>query len=221
MTDNINKLSQEKIKKRSIQFFNATFSDCIDSKSYGKYCELVYGKNLCQFCRMDMKQLEKLLEILKLNNTNKVLDIGCGNGVITEYIANETGASIVGVDFADKTIKRANDRIKNSKTKIRFINGDIDFLDIPCNSFDTIICIDSVGKGKNISNTIKKLKTLISKNGQIAFFYSDEILPQEPKNFLEPDKTELATALTKENFNYQYLKFSKEQDLLWKRSKKA
>ena len=219
--NNNSKLSQEEIKKRSIQFFNATFSDCIDSKSYGRYCESVYGKNLCQFCRMDMKQLEKLLKTLSLNNASKVLDIGCGNGVITEYIANETGASVTGVDFADKAIARATERIKNNKTKIRFINADIDFLDIPGNSFDTIICIDSVGKGENISNTIKKIKTLISKNGQLAFFYSNEVLPQKPKEFLRPDKTDLAIALTKENLKYQCWDFSKEESLLWKRGKKA
>ncbi|MCK5358549.1 MAG: class I SAM-dependent methyltransferase, partial [Elusimicrobiales bacterium] len=138
-----------------------------------------------------------------------------------EYIANETGACVTGVDFADKAIKSANDRIKNNSAKIRFINEDINLLDIPGNSFDTIICIDAIGKQKNIRDIIKKLKTIVSKNGQMAFFYSDEILPQEPKNFLEPDKTELATALIKENLKYGYLNFSKEEGLLWKRSKKA
>jgi 2-polyprenyl-3-methyl-5-hydroxy-6-metoxy-1,4-benzoquinol methylase len=77
------------------------------SKAYGEFCKKVYGRNLCQFNMFDEEQLQKLLTELNLNNTHIVLDLGCGNGLISEYISDLTGAKVIGIDYAGGAIKEA------------------------------------------------------------------------------------------------------------------
>lgn len=71
-----------------------------DSKAHAAFCERVYGSNLCQHGMMDMEQLEKLIEMLDLSETSQVLELGCGNGFVTEYISDATGAHITGIDIS-------------------------------------------------------------------------------------------------------------------------
>ena len=61
------------------------------SKAHAKFCELVYGKNLCQHGMADMMQIGEMIKLMDLNSKDKILDLGCGNGLITEYLGNYLG----------------------------------------------------------------------------------------------------------------------------------
>ena len=65
------------------------------SKAYSMFCERVFGKDLSQFNVLDMEQLNTLIETLDLKPEETALDLGCGNGRITEYISDATGAKII------------------------------------------------------------------------------------------------------------------------------
>ena len=104
---------------------------------------VVYGKNLCQHGMADMMQIGEMIKLMDLNSKDKILDLGCGNGLITEYLGNYLGAKITGVDISEATIARANIRVKNNPN-VRFEVGDISNLNYPPASFTKIIAIDSI-----------------------------------------------------------------------------
>src|SRR3989338_11176865 len=54
----------------------------------------------------------------------KILDLGCGTGAATWYMARE-GFSVVGIDGSKTAIKIARRRFKAEKLKADFKNGDI------------------------------------------------------------------------------------------------
>ena len=85
--------------------FNKAILKSLNSNTYKKSCEEVNGIDLCQLNMVDKEQLDKLLEVLNLKEEDRVLDLGCGAGVIGEYVASQTGANITGVDFSPKVIK--------------------------------------------------------------------------------------------------------------------
>lgn len=55
----------------------------------------------------------------------KVLDIGCGGGLLSEPLAR-LGANVTGVDAAENNIKAASIHAKKENININYINGDID-----------------------------------------------------------------------------------------------
>jgi ubiquinone/menaquinone biosynthesis C-methylase UbiE len=50
---------------------------------------------------------EKLLEFFKIDHNKKVIDIGCGPGETTIYIAKKYGCHVTGVDIMPEMIKQA------------------------------------------------------------------------------------------------------------------
>jgi 2-polyprenyl-3-methyl-5-hydroxy-6-metoxy-1,4-benzoquinol methylase len=62
----------------------------------------VYGRDLSQFNALDEIQLQFLLSNLKQLNPASVLDLGCGLGRITEFVAQNLDAEVTGLDFADQ-----------------------------------------------------------------------------------------------------------------------
>ncbi len=66
--------------------------------------------NLCQFNMTPMNQLNDLIKKMNLKRDSHILDLGCGIGIISEYISDKTESKVTGVDFAAPAIQRGNDR---------------------------------------------------------------------------------------------------------------
>lgn len=84
-------------------------------------------------------EVENISKLLK-NHNNYVLDIGCANGYSTiKQLEKSCINKIVGVDFSEKMIEKARQRIEIENIEnIDFIHGDI--LDLPFenNTFDAV-----------------------------------------------------------------------------------
>jgi len=200
--------------------FSRTLIDCEASKTYGLFCERVYGKNLTQFNMMDMEQLNKLLETLELDQNNKVLELGCGIGTVTEYISDTTKAQITGLDFAEGAINRALQRTKNKRKRLKYVVGNMNTIDFPDNSFDTIIAIDTLYFVENLTKTINMMKKILKPHGQMGIFYSHMVNSEENKKDLVPDKSPLAKALRKNSLKYTTEEFTNNEKNIWTNEKK-
>jgi ubiquinone/menaquinone biosynthesis C-methylase UbiE len=90
-------------------------------------------------------RLRLLLDQLMIGKTTRVLDVGCGRGDITLFLAKKAKEA-VGIDYSKDAIVLANQAKKGfpqaiqEKTKFSVMN--IKTLDFPDNYFDLIICID-------------------------------------------------------------------------------
>ncbi|MGM0771680.1 MAG: SAM-dependent methyltransferase [Halobacteriota archaeon] len=54
--------------------------------------------------------MKELTELRRINKDSKVLMDGCGAGFSACFVAQTSGCSVVGVDIAEESIKKANDR---------------------------------------------------------------------------------------------------------------
>ncbi|MDD5528245.1 MAG: class I SAM-dependent methyltransferase [Patescibacteria group bacterium] len=71
--------------------------------------------------------------------TDKVLDIGCGNGAVADDIAGKA-TRVIGIDIADKNIRMAKEKFK--RANLEFVLGDcltFDFSSLGIAKFDKII----------------------------------------------------------------------------------
>lgn len=56
------------------------------------------------------KQLDEKLKELNLNNDVRILDLGCGTGLVGEQLYNMGYKNIDGIDFSDELLKVAESK---------------------------------------------------------------------------------------------------------------
>jgi SAM-dependent methyltransferase len=174
------------------------------SPTSATFCERVYGRNLCQHGFMDMIQLARLLDVLALRPAERVLDLGCGNGLIAEYISDSTGATIHGLDYIPEAIHQAKERTAAKRRRLTFDVGDIGQLSYPDASFDAVVAVDTLYFG-DLQHDITEIARLLRPGGRLGAYYSHTLrfAPGYGPDSLQPDETPLARALRKAGLEFR------------------
>lgn len=181
-------------------FYNAFYGTAEHSPAHHAFCERVFGIDLCQHGFADIRQLELLRQVTAIGPAHRVLDLGCGSGLISEYLSDCTGSHITGLDYIPKAIRLAKERTAMKAHRMAFMVGDINRLDLPVAAFDCILSIDTMYFSEDYSATLCALKHSLRPGGQMAFFFSHGREPWVPKEQFRmetilPEKTPLAEAL--------------------------
>jgi len=176
------------------------------SQAFSECCRLVFGKDLGQHDFSDINQIHRMLEIVKLDETSHVLDIGCGNGKMAEYISDLTQAWVTGVDYIAEAIDQALKRTEGKRERLDFKVGNIGTLDFKDASFDVLLSIDSI-YFDDPKTILASWKRLLKPTGEMVMFYlsldgSDLSIPLK-ENGLPYD----AYDISKQNWEHQQLKY--------------
>lgn len=209
------------VKQLSSEEFGRWMTACEHSPAYLKFCQKVYGVSRCHFNMLTEKQLGKLIEILGLGENDRVLDLGCGVGTITEHIADLTGADVVGVDFSEEAIQAARARTLRKHQPPTFEVMDMDDLHLSDGSFDAVVVIDSLYFVHDLQSVIGATKRCLRDRGRMAILYSTHISPEEPKGNLAPGGTPLAKALQSCELSFRTWDFTEDYREVWERGLQA
>jgi ubiquinone/menaquinone biosynthesis C-methylase UbiE len=189
------------------EFYIAFYTAVEHSQAHHIFCERVFGKDLAQHGFTNLEQLELLMQVTQLGPAQRALDLGCGNGLIAEYLSDRTGAHITGLDYIPQAIDQAQQRTAAKSDRLTFFVGDINQLDLPKSVFDVVISIDTMYFSKDYAVTLRELKAALRPAGQMVIFYSYGREPWVPieqfaKETLPPDMTPLAEALRENDLNF-------------------
>jgi 2-polyprenyl-3-methyl-5-hydroxy-6-metoxy-1,4-benzoquinol methylase len=194
------------MKMFSKDWYNEYFKRAISSAAHSEFCERVYGKDLCQHGLMDMDELEFLTTLIEPGS--KVLEIGCSNGFITEYIHDHTRSEIMGVDFSEVAIEQAQERTKNKSSSLSFKCINFKNETLPGDHFDIILLFDSIYFLGEVKVSLLKLNQKLREHGRMIlsiFQYREEA---DPQKILLPERTFLAEALNELRFTYTWTDFT-------------
>ena len=113
---------------------------------------------------------EKLIFHFKLNTNSskplkklKILDIGCGGGLLCEPL-NRLGAIVTGIDPSSDNIEVAKLHSKKMNLNIKYMQYSPENLNFK-NKFDVILNMEVVEHVSNINLFIKNCSKLVKKNG--------------------------------------------------------
>jgi ubiquinone biosynthesis O-methyltransferase len=110
----------------------------------------------------NMVQLVKN-ELRNIQNKN-ILDVGCGDGVLSYFFARE-GADVSGLDYSAIAIAFAKERTK--KYSIDFRQGSAYELPFEDNSFDIVISSDVIEHLEDVSLYLSEIKRVAKDNAYI------------------------------------------------------
>lgn len=182
-----------------------------ESKAHACYCEELYGLNLCQDGFSDMNQINKLIETANITSDYRILDLGCGSGMISEYISDKTGAEVYGIDYIPDAIEQAICRTEIKEGRLKYELGNLDSINFSEEYFDLIISIDTLYMPNDLDSTIKQLKKILKPTGAIGVYYSQFIWGDNTcRELLKAEYTDLGKSLIRNGLKFEVHDFSKE-----------
>jgi cyclopropane fatty-acyl-phospholipid synthase-like methyltransferase len=205
-------------------FYTAFYPAVENSPAHHAFCERVFGVDLCQHGFADRKQLALLLRVTRLRAGMRVLDLGCGNGMIAEFLSDRTGAHFTGLDCIEEAVRQARRRTAAKADRLEFLVGDINRLALPRGAFDLVLSVDSIYFSEDYAATVRELKAALRPGGRMAVFFSYGREPWVPREKftaenLAPDKTPLAAALQANGLTFRTWDLTRRDYLLALRRK--
>jgi len=157
--------------------------------------------------RVDLQYLARYnlaLKILRPNLKNsRVLDAGCGDGVLSYMLARE-GAEVYGIDVSEKALEVAKTRCRNA----RFYRASIYSLPFPDKFFDHIACLEVIEHLTDPDRALTELRRVWKGSGKIIVttpIYRGNPSSDHIREYTEPEFAELI----RRNFPEERLKIIK------------
>jgi 2-polyprenyl-6-hydroxyphenyl methylase/3-demethylubiquinone-9 3-methyltransferase len=109
----------------------------------------------------------------------KILDIGCGGGILAEALAAK-GAIVTGIDMAEVSLKVAQMHLHESKL-------DIDYIKVPAEEyakehageFDVVTCLEMLEHVPDPASIVNAAASLLKPDGELFF----STINRNPKSF--------------------------------------
>ncbi len=107
------------------------------------------------------------LILREVEPNKKILDVGCTNGILGEYLIKNKNCEVFGIDLEETALKIAKDKgYKN--TKKLDLDDSKELLDLEeWGKFDYIICADVLEHTKNINKVFLFLFDMLNQNGKM------------------------------------------------------
>jgi demethylmenaquinone methyltransferase/2-methoxy-6-polyprenyl-1,4-benzoquinol methylase len=106
------------------------------------------------------------LELLNVARNSKVLDVGCGTGLLFSHVATET-QTVVGVDISGKLLLQAKKRARNFPN-VHLVQADADYLPFKDNYFSVIFAFTVLQNLPDPLETLKEVKRIAERDAPIV-----------------------------------------------------
>ncbi len=109
-----------------------------------------------------------------------VLDVGCGGGILSEALAG-AGATVTGIDLADKSLKVAELHLLESGKKVEYRKVAVEVLaDERPAHYDVVTCMEMLEHVPDPAAVVTACAKLVKPNGHVFF----STLNRNPKSYL-------------------------------------
>ncbi len=118
----------------------------------------------------EVSQLEKVTEFFKQALKGKVLDAGCGSGIVTLFLGKYKEISkIVGLDISKTAVGIANKKALEMKLKkVSFVQGSVTDFPLADKTFDTIISFEVIEHIIDVKKMLLECNRVLRTRGFLA-----------------------------------------------------
>ena len=96
----------------------------------------------------------------------KILDVGCGTGVIALLLA-EMGHEVTGVDISERMLERAREKAKSIEIPVKFEFGDAEDLPFDDGNFDVVVNRHLLWTMLNPEKAVSEWKRVLKPEGRV------------------------------------------------------
>lgn len=138
------------------------------TEKYDSWFETATGQYVKQY------EAAILLDLLKPQSGDLILDAGCGTGVFTEEIINQ-GAKVVGMDLSAPMVAKGS--LQMGKMDFNGICGDMCALPFSDNRFDRVFSMTAIEFIPDAVQAISELTRVVKKGGSIVVTTLNSLSP--------------------------------------------
>ena len=194
-------------------YYQKFYAAASESDAHSQLCEIVFGKDLCQEGMVNMNALDDLINRLGINSSHHVLDLGCGVGVIAEYLSDQTGCQVTGLDYSESAISIAQQRTSSKADRLHFIYGDMNQLDLPRQHYDAMISLDTLYWVDDLTKVLDKAGEAIKPGGQMGIFMVNDGDTEDDR---KAENSETGKALSTLSFNWEAFNYTQQNAEFWR-----
>lgn len=139
--------------------------------------------NLKKKSERNIKKLESALDHVDKQRIKAVLEIGCGIGFVSYYMAKTYNMTVYGIDYDDEQIQRAN-KLQPKIDHFYFLVEDAAKLSFEDSSFDLVLSQNVFHHIPNWGNAVQEVARVLRPDGY--FIWLDLTFPRIVKNIFHP-----------------------------------
>jgi ubiquinone/menaquinone biosynthesis C-methylase UbiE len=111
----------------------------------------------------------RLIELADPKQGERVLDVGCGTGVVARQVAERLGSSctVTGVDLSPNMLAVARAVANQNRLKIDWCQGNAEQLPFSETSFDLVLCQFALMFIPNKAAALAEMHRVVSKSGRV------------------------------------------------------
>jgi ubiquinone/menaquinone biosynthesis C-methylase UbiE len=156
-------------------------------------------------------EIRNIFKMIRLRPGDRVLDVGCGNGVLFRAIEESVGVngSITALDAAPAMLEKAKE-LHAEYSNIKYVAGTIEDMDIAHVPYDAVLCFAVFPHIEDKVRALNILRGSIKPDGRLYLFHLSDTkslnrfhknLDSPVKGDVLPEKDELVDMLQRSGFS--------------------
>ncbi len=117
------------------------------------------------------KRIRLILKLLNAQDSDTILDLGCGSGQILKRIGR---GKITAIDLSDTAVHAAKELAKHEPHIVNVVKGNAENTGFKNNTFDKVICADVIEHVQHPENLIKEAYRITKPGGTVIFAVPNE-----------------------------------------------
>lgn len=111
-------------------------------------------------------KIEAALKHVNNDTCKSVLDVGCGTGILFDYVADEA-RTLVGLDLSKKILLHAKQR-SEKRSNVHLVQADADNMPLKSQSFTHVFALTLIQNAPDPKQTLKEIKRVAEEEATIV-----------------------------------------------------
>jgi len=139
----------------------------------GKFLEILQHTTDEEYRRYLKQRYRVLDSLIELNENDRILDVGCGDGAVIKLLLDKKvkNIQIFAIDNSMEVLEKAKNNFSNYRSIIKFIKADICSLPFPNDHFNETICFHVIEhlKPNKLIEALKELNRVTQQELFLGF----------------------------------------------------
>jgi tocopherol O-methyltransferase len=138
--------------------------------------------------KAQLQLIEYLAQLAKIKASSDILDIGCGFGASSLYLAKHYDASVTGITISSVQVEMAKQAAAGEHLDAQFLLMDAEAMSFQ-KQFDVLWSVESISHYQNLQNFFASAAKLLKPGGCFAitdWFKKENLTREETRKFIEP-----------------------------------
>jgi tocopherol O-methyltransferase len=138
--------------------------------------------------RAQLQLIEHLAQLTNVKPGSDILDIGCGFGGSSLYLAKNYGAAVIGITNSPVQVQMAINAAAKERLNAKFLLMDAEAMGLR-KQFDLLWCVESISHYQHRAAFFASAAKLVKPGGVFAitdWFKKENLTPAETRKFIDP-----------------------------------